>query len=131
MGSHRCSGAASTDGMLCRAGASVDRHRSRSAAAEQQCVGTNAACAGDRATVKVQASLTDAIVALRVDAAEPPARSSSFIPAWLRSKLPAAVGGSREYEQEAQTLTMDKYASTLRQARSLRPHCPAHFGCPS
>ena len=53
------------------------------------------------------------------DAAEPPANSSSFIPAWLRSKLPAAVGGSREYEQEAQTLTMDKYASTLRQAWEL------------
>ena len=34
-------------------------------------------------------------------------KSSSFIPKWLRSKLPAAIGGSKEYEDEVEQLTMD------------------------
>lgn len=38
---------------------------------------------------------------------EPQAQSSSFIPSWLRSKLPAAIGGSKEYEDEVEQLTMD------------------------
>ena len=34
-------------------------------------------------------------------------QSASFIPSWLRSKLPAAIGGSKEYEDEVEQLTMD------------------------
>lgn len=29
------------------------------------------------------------------------------MPSWLRSKLPAAIGGSKEYEDEVEQLTMD------------------------
>lgn len=42
-----------------------------------------------------------------VSAEEPAPQSSSFIPSWLRSKLPAAIGGSKEYEEELEQLTMD------------------------
>ena len=42
-----------------------------------------------------------------------PPQSSSFIPSWLRSKLPAAIGGSREYEEEVEQLTMDSAPSQL------------------
>lgn len=40
-------------------------------------------------------------------AEKPQPQSSSFIPSWLRSKLPAAIGGSKEYEDEVEQLTMD------------------------
>jgi hypothetical protein len=42
-------------------------------------------------------------------------RGSSWVPSWMKSKLPAALGGTKPIED----LTMDTFASSLKQARRL------------
>jgi hypothetical protein len=44
---------------------------------------------------------------------------ASWAPSWLRSRLPAALGGEREELAALQDLTMDSYLTSLRGARKL------------
>lgn len=47
-----------------------------------------------------------------------PAKPKGWVPQWLRERLPESVGGIPASE-ETEELTLDKFASTLRQARRL------------
>ena len=54
--------------------------------------------------------------------------ASSFVPQWVRSRLPAALGGDRETLGELESLTMEKYLDQITAARKLGSISGSAFG---
>ena len=51
--------------------------------------------------------------------------SSLVLPQWVKSRLPAALGGERETLNELESLTMEKYLGQISAARFVVPSvCP-------
>lgn len=57
--------------------------------------------------------------------------SGSWMPEWMRARMPGVLGGSREEIQEMQDLTLDSYASQLKMARRLGSMSGSAFGSTS
>ena len=55
----------------------------------------------------------------------------SWMPEWMRARMPGVLGGSREEIQEMQDLTLDSYASQLKMARRLGSMSGYAFGSTS
>ncbi|KAK9808757.1 hypothetical protein WJX72_003095 [[Myrmecia] bisecta] len=61
-------------------------------------------------------SQTSSTTAAQQDIEKAP--GGSWMPSWLKSRLPGVLGGTREYD-ELEDLDLDKFAKTLKQARQL------------
>ena len=75
--------------------------------------------AATRATARQTAVLQHALAAARLSTSaphsdDPPSTPTSWMPAWLRNRVPTTLGGAKEAD-----LTLDEYAKTLVRARTL------------